>query len=405
MPDIREKIKRICDDSTVSDFQECLLELLENDETMNSRIESMLAKYSARGSGEYDTGLLGVSKIAPAIFGMWRMAKGDQSYIDKFNSFLVTPNNWSDSGPGWVPGGGGQKAALGTALRSDAVTGSYLAPTQTYADILHLARQASICADKVTKIPMSVKEVKVPYNVTQISLAWPTDQSSAKTETNPTFDLHTMTAKTCAGWMTWTDEFEEDAALPVAEWFMDRFAEAWGREIDTQVLTANAAPFTGILHDTNVNVVTMGAGKTSFSDVSWTDLIDLENAVTSEEGHVGAGYIMSRYVFNILRKLKDDNGNPIFQPPAGQEPGSINGKTYLLSEVMPGAAADAPSTAFIIYGNLRHWLWGERIGMDMRVYRDTVRAIDYDQIFLRFRVRAAFSPGLPAAISRLRTAA
>lgn len=398
-----KKLKEAGENATAEDFVNALEAVNGDIHFMNEKVQDIL-QASVREPGGYDTKTPGASRISKAIHGMWRQAKGDPSFTEAFRSLEATPSSWSDSAAGWVPGGG-QKAALGTVLRSDAVTGSYLCPDEVYNDILHLAKQSSVCMGRVTKIPMSVKEVKVPTSVTQVSLAWPTDQTTAKTETQPTFDLVTLTAATCAGWMTWTDEFEEDSAIPVAEWFMARFAEAWAQEVDTQVLNSNAAPFTGILHNANVNVVTMGAGNGSFSNVGWEDLIDLENAVTSETGHQGAGYIMSRYVFNILRKLKDDNGQPVFMPPTGAIPGSINGRPYILSEVMPGSADDAASTAFIIYGNLKHWLMGERVGMDMRVYRDTIRAVDYDQVFLRFRVRAAFDEGLPDAFSRLVTAA
>jgi len=402
---LQERIARLNGDSSVDDFKDIVDEQQNEIYSLNEKFQDILEKSADLNKGMVggDRGLLGAQKVSKAIHGMWRQARGDASFADKFQSLPSTPSDWSDSAGGWIPGG--QKAALGSVLRSDAVTGSYLCPDEVYNDILHLAKQSSVCMGKVTKIPMSVKEVKVPTSVTQVSLAWPTDQTTAKTETNPTFDLTTLTAATCAAWMTWTDEFEEDSAIPVAEWFMARFAEAWGQEVDTQVLAANAAPFTGILHNTNVNDVSLGAGNTSFSDIGWENLIDLEDAVTSETGHQGAGYIMSRYVFNLLRRLKDDNGQPVFMPPTGTTPGSINGKPYTLSEVMPGSADDAVSTSFLIYGNLRHWLMGERIGMDMRVYRDTIRAVDYDQVFLRFRVRAAFDEGLPDAFSKLTTAA
>ena len=114
---------------------------------------------------------------------------------------------------------------------------------------------------------------------------------------------------------------------------------------------------------------------------------------------------MSRYVFNQIRKIKDDNGNPIYVPPAERVPATINGVPYILSEVMPKASDDAVDTPFLIYGNPQYWIFGDRVGMEMRVYRDTIRAIDYDQIFLRFRTRAGFIEGMPAAFARLKTAA
>ena len=161
--------------------------------------------------------------------------------------------------------------------------------------------------------------------------------------------------------------------------------------------------FTGILHDTGVNAVSMGSGDTGFEDISYDDLIDLQSALTKESAHVGAYYIMHRKVFNYIRKLKDDNGNPIYQEPAGGVPPTIVGVPYILSEQMPStSAADTP---FLIYGNPKYVLHGERVGMEFKIFRDTVRNLDYDQVFLRFRIRQGFVVGVPAAYAVLKTAA
>lgn len=65
-------------------------------------------------------------------------------------------------------------------------------------------------------------------------------------------------------------------------------------------------------------------------------------------------------------------------------------------------AADAP---FLILGNPKYWLHGNRVGMKFQTYNNTIRNVDYDQIFYKFRIRQAFVSGIGEAISVLETAA
>lgn len=408
--DTVKMIDKLNEDSTVADFKTVVKAIQEDHDTsiakkneeiqvLSERIEKMIQKYSER---QQELGFSKEEKMAEFLKSAWM---NDIEGVSKYGGFLAG-KEWKKSEQ-WniftnLPQGA-EKAALGTVLRGDAVTGSYIVPTEWYAEVMRLAAQASTMMGKVTTIPMSTRQSRVPTEATSVSLAWPSDESSAKTETTPTFGYKDLAIKTCAAWMTWTEELEEDATINIVQYFQKLFAEAWGAEYDKQVLAANTAPFVGMLYDTGVNVVTMGTGKTSFADISYENLIDLQDAITKESAHVGAMYIMHRKTFNYIRKLKDDNGNPIYDKPADGVPATVAGAPYILCEQMP--TTSAVSTAFVLYGNPKYWIHGEKVGLEFKIYRDTVRNVDYDQIFLRFRTRQGFIGAVPAGISRLRTAA
>ena len=301
-----------------------------------------------------------------------------------------------------------EKAALGTVLRGDATTGSYLVPSEWYTEVMRIATQASQMMGKVTDIPMTARTMYLPAGGTGITLAWPADETGAKIENSPTFEQEILTAKTCAGWITWTEELEEDSIINLVSYFQTLYGEAWGGEFDKQVLYSNTAPFVGIAYDAGCSIRNMGAGKTSFANVTFDDLIDMENDISTAGGENALNrsmYIMSRYVFNVLRKLKDDDGEPIYQKPADGVPATIYSRPYVISDQMPGSTLDAADTPFLILGNPKFVAHGERVGMEFKIYRDTVRNIDYDQIFLRFRVRQAFIVAVEEAFSVLETAA
>jgi HK97 family phage major capsid protein len=349
---------------------------------------------------------------APAMASMIKAIKhGDFGNLNNLGCFPASESreegwkqtDWTIRGKPF--GEGSEKAALGTVLRGDATTGSYLVPETVARTVLDLALQASVCMGKVNPIDMAVRKIRFPKSATAVSIEWPTDESTAKTETNPTFGYVDLECKTAAAWLTVTDELEEDSAISLAKYFLDKFSEAWGQEIDYQVLAANSDPFIGLLHAVITNVVQMGAGRTGFGDLSIDDLYDMQDALTYESAHVRAAYIFSRYVFNKLRRLKDDNGDYIIQPAIGGEPASLLGKPYIISEKMPAASDDSADTAFIIYGDLKNYLMGTRVGFEFRRYGETVRNIDYDQVFYRMRARAAFIAGREDAFVTLKTAA
>lgn len=339
-------------------------------------------------------------------------SKGDMSEIEKYGGrFSSKGDPWNDK-TDWNRFIGmsdaQQKAALGTVLRGDATTGSYLVPSEWYGNVMRIATQSSQMLGRITRLPMPARTMYLPIGGTGITLAWPSDETSAKSETNPTFDQEILDAKTCAGWLTWTEELEEDSIINLVEYFQTLFGEAWGAEVDKQSLYSNANPFTGIAYDSNCSIRNMAAGKTSFADVELDDLIDMENDISSAGGEnalTGARFFMSRYTFNVLRKLRDDDGEYVYQKPAEGQPATIWNYPYIISDQMPGSSSDAVDTPFLILGNPKYVAYGERVGMEFKIYRDTIRNLDYDQIFLRFRIRAAFVVSVEEAFAVLETAA
>jgi len=301
--------------------------------------------------------------------------------------------------------GGSEKAALGTVLRGDTTTGSYLIPREYAAEVMRVAATNSKMMGQVRSIPMGVRKLTIPTAATMASFAWPTNEATAKTEVNPTFGYKDLDVKTAAGWITITEELNEDSLVPLGDYFRDIFGEAWALEFDKQCLNSNAAPFTGVLHDGSVNVVTMGNGNTTFQDVTADDCLNMISALTTENKRMGAKFIMNPTILDQVRKLKDAQGNYIYQRPYEGAPGSLWGYPIIECSSMPTLTASAISTAFIAFGNPRYILHGDRIGMEFKIFDQTSQAVDYDQIFFRCRLRQAFVVGIPAAFSRLRTSA
>jgi len=315
----------------------------------------------------------------------------------------MNPGSESD----WKEGTWNVNAApnIGTPIRGDAATGSYLVPNEIAAEVLRVPDDPSAMMGQVRTIPMSVRKISFPGKLAGASFTWVTNEITAKTETNPTFNSVDLETETAAAWIAFTEEMNEDSLVNLGSYFTELLREAWQTEFDKQCLNSNAAPFTGVLHNSSVNVLNLGSGSTSFSDVTFDDMKDLIAELDTQSKRNGAKFIMHVTVLDIFKGIKDDNGRYIWQEPAGNTPGTIMGYEYILSDAMPDASDSAVSTAFIAFGNPKHILHGNRVGMEFKLFDQTSDGLVYDRLFLRARLRQAFVTGIPSAFAVMKTAA
>lgn len=297
-----------------------------------------------------------------------------------------------------------QKADLGTPLYSDATTGSYLIPVEYASEILRVAKQSSQLMGKIREVPMSSNSKIFPAEDAAASVTWRTLQASAITETTPTFTYRTLTAYTGAMYSAVVEELVEDAMVPVAAHYRDLFGEAFGYEFDYQVCQGSGSPHTGILSGAS-NGLVLGAGQTSFNDLKPDDLYDAVAKLTTVNKRIGGTWCFHCTVFDILRKIKDANGNYIIQQPTGTQPGTLCGYPYVISDGMVSLSSDDVSTKFVWFGNPKNMLWGNRVGIEFATFDQTGYRAEYGEIIFRGRVRWAFTVGIPAAFVTIATAA
>ena len=305
----------------------------------------------------------------------------------------------------WKSEGWEMKSDIGTPLRGDSASGSYLIPQLYASDVMRIAAQSSQMMPLVRNVPMANRSIIWPAESATLHMHWPTNEATAKTESTYTFTYITLAAQTCAGFVPITEELNEDSMVPLGAYFRDIFGEAWGKEFDTQALVANAAPYTGVLRAASVNSVLMGTGRTNFNGVNVDDLFSLVTALTTSNKRTGARFFMHPTVLDYLCNVKNDMGDYIVRRATEGRPGSLLGYPFTEVDAMPAIADTAASTPFIAFGNPKFILHGDRVGFEFRIFDQTEAAMQYDRIFLRCRLRQAFLVAIPAAFSKLTTAA
>jgi len=423
---IHNRVKGLNDDSTVGEFQDIVSGMLFNQEIEKAEMSETIKELESKCQKIME------SQIRPnAVHTLTPEEKTSEAY----KNFFMGARNFD---PIQVMAGGGgickstgmdnwerdnkwnvsdpqhaeaiqkilthEKAQIGTAMRGDAVTGSYTVPTAYETEVKGYSLQASQMMGLIDSRPMGTRESKLIVDGTGVTLTWLTNETTTITETNPTFGSKSLDAETLAAWIAWTDSLEEDSMVSLASYFARKLGEAYGQEFDKQVLTANTDPFTGWLYDTNVVQETLGAGQVGFEDVEFDDLKDMRVAIPSG-ARAGARYIMSSEVFNIVSKVKNANGDYIYEEAQGGAPPTLCGRPYILADSMPGDSDSAKSTNFIAYGNPVYCSHGQRVGQEFRIFDQTVHAMRDNEIFLRFRTRQAHVVAVPAALCKLRTAA
>lgn len=292
----------------------------------------------------------------------------------------------------------------------------YLVPDELRAEILRIAeKQYGLARREMLYLPFSGpgNSRTIPTLASTISVTW-TDEKVAKTSSQPTFGLVTQTLKKLAVIIPMSEEILEDSAINLTQLIGELVAEAISKEEDLQFFVGTGAPWTGVLNNGDVNVVTMGTGDTSFLDVDAEDLLDMQDS-TPGGAMAGAKYYMHRSIFNVLRKLKDSDGNPIYQKATESTPAVIWDHPYELSDAFPAKGDTAEAKAFILFGNLKQGaVFGDKQQIRVKLLdqatitdtdgQTTINLAEQDMIGLRFVERVGYVVSLPTALTVLKTA-
>ena len=234
--------------------------------------------------------------------------------------------------------------------------GWYLVPTEFHAEVIRVA-ELTWFARKYCSIYGMGTDSKNITTLATGAVAYIVWESAAVTASSPTFGQKVLNARKFACLIKSTQELIDDNMTneQVTTLVAKLAAEALAELEDAQVLTGAGTGLNmlWILADTNVNIVTMGTGDTSFADVNYGYLLSVKNAVKSKYKKAGKGTIawaMSQDVFNHIESIVDTTGRPIMRE------SMTTPDTYTLfwypvelTEVMPDDSDDAVSTKFLAF--------------------------------------------------------
>jgi HK97 family phage major capsid protein len=271
--------------------------------------------------------------------------------------------------------------------------GGFLVPEETEREIGRRLSQVSPIRAIAGNRQVSGNVYRKPFLITGAASGW-VGETAARPQTDsptlaelsfPTMELYAMPAA--------TQTLLDDSAVNIDEWIAAEIDTVFAEQEGTAFVSGDGVnkPKGFLAYDTveegdwewgNLGFVPSGAaGAFAASDPS-DALVDLVYALKAGYRQNGT-FVMNRRTQAEVRKLKDDSGNYIWQPPAvagGQA--TLMGFPVAEAEDMPDLDEDSLSIAF---GDFRRgYLVVDRMGV--RVLRDPYSAKPYVLFYVTKRV-------------------
>jgi HK97 family phage major capsid protein len=284
-------------------------------------------------------------------------------------------------------------------------------PSELRAEVLRIAeKQFGLARRDMLYLPFSGpgNSRQIPTLGTSVKVFW-TGEGVKKTSTQPKFELVTQTLKKLAAIVPMTEEILEDSAINLTQLLGMLFAEAIAKEEDLQFFAGIGAPWTGVLNNGSVNIVYQTTG--GVANLTADDLLNMIDA-TPTGALAGAKFYLNRTVLSVIRKLKDLDGNYIYQAPGNGLPATIWNYTYELSDAFPLAADVVDGSPYILFGNLKQGcIFGDKQQiraklLDQATVTDTddqteINLAEQDMVALRIVERVGYVVALPKALTVL----
>jgi HK97 family phage major capsid protein len=271
--------------------------------------------------------------------------------------------------------------------------GGYLVPDELERSVNRGVRNVSPIRAIAGIRQVSSSVYKKPFSITGAEAGW-IAETAARPETDtptlaelsfPTMELYAMPAATSA--------LLDDSAVDINEWIAEEVRNSFAEQEGTAFVTGNGtAKPKGFLDYTkvanaswswgNIGFILTGADGAFPASDPGDKLIDLVYSVKS--GYRANGtFVFNRATQAVVRKMKDGEGNYLWQPAAkAGDASTLMGFPVAESEDMPDMAADSYSVAF---GDFRRgYLIVDRVGI--RILRDPYSAKPYVLFYTTKRV-------------------
>jgi len=302
-----------------------------------------------------------------------------------------------------------QKNGLIYMSERDSVQGGHLVPIEFFNEIQRLPCTYGIARRDCRVIPMNSSSMRIPTSAGLPTMYWiTTEGTDEKTESKPTFGLITLNAVTGYVLVVFTEELLADATPPLVQYILEVSKEAISAGEDNALFNGNAgAGITGVL--ACGTQVTMDLNRKAFHQIHTDDLIKMADGVACN-AEMGGKYYFNKNILAHLRMLKTTTGAYILnEVPITGGPGMLNGYPFETTPMLPGNAASAANTPFVIFTNMKRTVaFGDRQQMTMKMAdQATVNSVNlftHDMQALRLTERLDIECLLPTGITVLYTA-
>ena len=233
--------------------------------------------------------------------------------------------------------------------------GGFLVPLEFERDIVKALDEENIIR-RLAKVVTTYHERKIPVALGHSVAQW-TTENSAYTESNPTFGQKQIDAYKLTDLCRVSVELLKDSTFDIEAYLRQEFARAFGIAEEEAFCVGNGTTQpTGIFTE---NGGTVGVTAASATAITVDEIISLVHALKAPY-RKNAKFLMNDATVALLRKLKDQNGQYLWQPSVqAGVPDRLLGYEIYTSPYVPVAQAGALAIAF---GNFKNYWIGDRAG-------------------------------------------
>lgn len=232
--------------------------------------------------------------------------------------------------------------------------GGFLVPDEFENRLIQALEEENVFRPLATVIRTSHGDRKIPIVQSVGEAAW-LEEEALYQESDDTFGQLFLNAYKLGTLVKVSEELLNDSAFDLESFISKQFASRIGAKEEEAFINGDGVNKpTGILHDTNgaqIGVTTAGASPT------FDEIIDLYYSL-KKPYRKNAVWMCNDSAVKGLRKLKDNNGNYLWQPAVvGGSPDTILGCKLVTSTAMPEIAAGNKPIAF---GDFSHYWIADR---------------------------------------------
>lgn len=249
--------------------------------------------------------------------------------------------------------------------------GGYTVPDEFEHTLVQALEEENIMRGLVHVITTSSGDRKIPLVTSKGAASW-VEEEAAIPESDDAFGQITLSAHKVGSMIRISEELLHDSAFDLAAYITGEFARRVGAAEEEAIITGNGTHKpTGLLHAT-LGAET-GVTAAAVAAITADELIDLQHSLKSGYRRKAA-YIMNDATIKLLRKLKDGNGQFLWQPGLllGQ-PDTLLNQKVLTSNYMPLPAAGNKA---ILYGDYNYYWLADREGRSLQRLNELYAAND-----------------------------
>lgn len=277
----------------------------------------------------------------------------------------------------------GFQTAVNSLQESTLAQGGYLVPTEFHDKIISAVTEGNVLRKIGSTVIRTAAPRKISVLASKPTAYWVTEGASI-TLSSPTFAQKTLDAYKLAVGLTISNELLQDSYFDLETFAAQEFGKALAAAEEEAFLTGNADDrpnglLTVLAADSDMTITATG------NTIAADDIIDLIHSVKTPYRR-NAAFLMNDSTLAIVRKLKDNTQNYLWQPNfAAGEPERILGFPVYTTRCMTSASS---GNICILFGDFSAYFIGDRSEMAFKALRELHALTDQSTFLAIERVDA-----------------